>query len=76
MNLEAEFYRDVHALECKYAEKFKALYEKVGFPSLVYIFTVKCSIYYQRKAACNKDVPKTLNAMSERIIFRDNSQCK
>ncbi|CAB4001751.1 nucleosome assembly 1-like 1, partial [Paramuricea clavata] len=28
MNLEAEFYRDVHALECKYAEKFKALYEK------------------------------------------------
>jgi hypothetical protein len=30
MNLEAEFYRDVHALECKYAEKSKALYEKVG----------------------------------------------
>ena len=28
MNLEAEFYKDVHALECKYAEKSKALYEK------------------------------------------------
>ena len=31
MKLEAEFYRDVHALECKYAEKSKALYEKVSF---------------------------------------------
>lgn len=26
--LEAEFYKEVHALECKYAEKFKPLYEK------------------------------------------------
>jgi hypothetical protein len=30
MKLEAEFYKDVHALECKYAEKSKALYEKVS----------------------------------------------
>ncbi|XP_028406490.1 nucleosome assembly protein 1-like 1 isoform X1 [Dendronephthya gigantea] len=28
MKLEAEFYRDVHALECKYAEKSKQLYEQ------------------------------------------------
>lgn len=27
--LEGKFYEEVHALECKYAEQFKPLYEKV-----------------------------------------------
>ena len=29
-NIEGKFYQDVHALELKYAELFKPLYEKVG----------------------------------------------
>ena len=29
-NIEGNFYQDVHALEMKYAELFKPIYEKVG----------------------------------------------
>ena len=31
--LEGQFYEEVHALECKYADMFKPLCEKVGVKS-------------------------------------------
>ena len=38
--MEGVFYERVHALECEFAEKFKPLFEKVSYKTLL-VF-VKC----------------------------------